>query len=114
MVVFFVAMCVLGGFGGFAGSVIGGAFGKTGLFVGGFLGGVVIAPLSAKLAVARGWIAPTQYWPVTAGAALGFVAAATVAINTLSSPIGPALSTLLTGLGAIAARRLSGPPDGNG
>ena len=59
---FFVAMCAIGGLGGFAGSVIGGAFGQRGLFIGGFLGGIAIAPLAARIAVRRGWIAPRQYW----------------------------------------------------
>jgi hypothetical protein len=99
-------MCVLGGIGGFAGSVIGAAFGKTGLFAGGFAGGVIIAPLSARVALWRRWIDPPQYWSTTAGAALGFVAAALVAINTLSSPVGPVLATTLTGIGALIGSKL--------
>jgi hypothetical protein len=35
------------------------------------------------------------------GAALGFLASALVAVNTLSSPIGPILGTTLTGIGAL-------------
>src|SRR5262245_59280587 len=94
---FFIAMCFLGGGGGFIGSAVGGAFGKQALFVGGFAGGVLIAPLSARIALWRGWIVRSQLWAVAAGAAIGFVAAAVVAVNTLSSPIGPVLSTSLTG-----------------
>ena len=87
-------MCLLGGLGGFLGSIAGAAVGgKTALFVGGFVGGIAIAPFSARLALWRHWI--------------GFVAAALVAINTLSSPIGPVLSTLLTGVGAFVGRRMS-------
>jgi len=71
-------MCVLGGLGGFAGSVIGGAFGQRALFVGGFIGGIAIAPLSARVAIWRGWIERRQYWATAAGAALGFLAAALV------------------------------------
>jgi len=102
---FFVAMCVLGGFGGFVGSVIGAGWGQRSLFVGGFLGGVAIAPLSARLAVWRGWITSRQYWPTAAGAAIGFLAAATTAVNTLSSPIGPVLSTALIGVGALVGSK---------
>ena len=98
---FFVTSCFLGGLGGFVGSVLGGFFGQSALFIGGFLGGVLIAPLSAKIALWRGWIGPAQYWPTTLGAALGFVAAALVAVNTLSTPIGPMFSTTLTGVGAL-------------
>ena len=105
--IFFVVMCVLGGIGGFAGSVLGAAFGRAGLFAGGLIGGVVIAPLSAKLAVRRRWIEPRQYLATAAGAALGFLAAAFVAMNTLSSPVGPVLSTALIGLGAIAGSQLA-------
>lgn len=102
---FFVAMCVLGGVGGFVGSVIGASFGTRGLFVGGFLGGILIAPVSGKLALWRGWISKPQYWPTVAGAAVGFLAAAFVAVNTLSSPVGPILSTTLTGIGALIGSR---------
>jgi hypothetical protein len=102
---FFIAMCVLGGFGGFVGSVIGGAFGQRALFVGGVVGGIAIAPLSAQLAVWRRWIAPRQYWGTAAGAAIGFCVAAFVAVNTLSSPVGPVLSTALIGIGAIVGSR---------
>ena len=98
---FFVAMCVLGGCGGFLGSAVGGPFGQRSLFVGGVIGGIAIAPLSAQVAVWRRWITPRQYWPTAVGAALGFLAAALVAVNTLSSPIGPVLSTALIGIGAL-------------
>ena len=101
-------MCFLGGLGGFLGSIVGAAFGgKTALFVGGFVGGIAIAPLSARVALWRHWIEAHQYWPTAIGAALGFVAAALVAVNTLSSPIGPILSTLLTGVGALLGRQMA-------
>lgn len=102
----FVTATVFGGFGGFLGSVLGGGLGETGLFVGGFAGGVVIAPLTALVARKRGWIDHSRLWYVAAGAALGFVAAATIAVNTLSSPVGPVLSTTLIGLGALAGARI--------
>jgi len=103
----FLMTCVLGGAGGFMGSVLGGAFGRLGLFAGGLIGGVLIAPMSAKFAVYRRWIEAKQYTTTAAGAAIGFLAAAIVAMNTLSSPIGPLLSTALIGLGAIAGSRLA-------
>jgi uncharacterized membrane protein YeaQ/YmgE (transglycosylase-associated protein family) len=101
----FVATCILGGVGGFIGSVIGGAFGQRALFIGGFIGGILISPISARMAVWRRWIRPDRFWWTTAGAALGFVAAALVAVNTLSSPVGPLLSTALTGVGAFLGSR---------
>lgn len=102
----FIAASILGGLGGFLGSVAGNAFGKAGLFAGGFIGGVLLAPLSALLARKRGWIDASRTVHTAAGAALGFLAAATLAVNTLSSPVGPLISTTLTGLGAIAGARL--------
>ena len=107
----FVSACLLGGFGGFLGSVLGGAFGPRALFIGGFIGGVAIAPVMARLALWRRWIAPRQYWPTAAGGAVGFIAAALVAVNTLSSPVGPVLSTALTGIGALLGSRF--PRDGS-
>ena len=58
---FFATTCVLGGLGGFAGSVVGGFLGHYALFIGGFLGGLLIAPLSAKIAVWRRWIGPAGH-----------------------------------------------------
>ena len=104
---FFVAACVLGGAGGAVGSIIGAAFGQRGLFLGGFLGGLASALVFARVAIWRKWIGEKQFWPTAVGAAVGFLAAATVAVNTLSTPIGPILSTSLTGIGALVGRRLS-------
>ena len=100
-VLLFLTAMVLGGVGGFVGSVLGNAGGKRMLFVGGFIGGVLIAPLTARIAVWRGWVAPDRAMWTAIGAAIGFVLAATIAVNTLSSPIGPVLSTLLIGFGAV-------------
>jgi hypothetical protein len=104
---FFIVICFLGGLGGFIGSVVGAAFGQRALFVGGFIGGIAVAPFLARVALWRHWISARQYWPTTIGAALGFVAAAMVAVNTLSSPVGPVLSTSLIGVGALLGRRVS-------
>ena len=104
-VALFLVATFLGGVGGFAGSVLGGAMGRSGLFAGGFIGGVLIAPLSAWVARWRGWIDPSRFWSVAVGAATGFVVAATIAINTLSSPVGPIIATTLTGMGALAGAR---------
>jgi ABC-type protease/lipase transport system fused ATPase/permease subunit len=101
-VALFIAASVIGGLGGFLGSVLGNAFGREGLFAGGFIGGALLAPVTAWIARWRHWIEPSQFWPVVAGAGVGFLAAATLAVNTLSSPVGPLIATTLTGLGALA------------
>ena len=100
----FVTASVLGGLGGFLGSVLGNALGA--LFVGGFIGGVLLAPVTGLLAARQGWIDAGRRWHVAVGAAVGFLAAATLAINTLSSPVGPLIATMLSGLGALAGARL--------
>jgi len=99
----FVTATVIGGIGGFVGSVLGNAFGA--LFAGGFIGGVAVAPVTAWVAKWRGWIDGPRFWPVAGGAAIGFLAAATLAVNTLSSPVGPVIASTLTGLGALAGAR---------
>ena len=102
---FFVA-CALGGVGGALGSMVGHAFGKGGLWAGGILGGLIASMLIARIAVWRHWIVRSQFWPTVLGAAIGFLAACAVAVNTLSSPIGPILSTLLVGAGAVIGASL--------
>jgi hypothetical protein len=97
---FFVA-CVLGGFGGALGSIVGKGFGKGGLWIGGILGGLLASMLTARIAVWRSWIVRSQVRPTMLGAAIGFLVASAVAVNTLSSPIGPVMSTLLIGTGAV-------------
>jgi hypothetical protein len=61
--------------------------------------------LVARIAVWRHWIVRPQLWPTALGAAIGFLAASAIAVNTLSSPIGPVLSTLLIGVGAVLGAR---------
>jgi len=100
-VTLFLVACALGGLGGALGSVVGHAFGKGGLWAGGILGGLLSSMLIARIALWRRWIARSQYWPTVVGTVLGFLAACAVAVNTLSSPVGPIMSTLLIGAGAL-------------
>jgi hypothetical protein len=57
--------------------------------------------LIARIGLWRRWIVRSQYWPTVLGAAIGFLLACAVTVNTLSSPVGPILSTLLIGVGAL-------------
>jgi hypothetical protein len=102
----FLLLMVAAGAGGVLGSIVGAAAGKTGLFIGGFAGGLIAAPCAALIAARLRWITAAEVKGTALGAALGFVAAAIVAVNTLSSPVGPVLSTLLVGAGGLAGRRL--------
>ena len=97
----FLVACALGGLGGALGSIVGNAFGKGGLWAGGILGGLLASMLIARIALWRRWIVRSQFWPTVVGAAVGFLVACAVAVNTLSSPIGPVLSTLLIGAGTV-------------
>jgi hypothetical protein len=101
----FVTACVVGGAGGMLGSILGNAMGHTGLFVGGVIGGVAAGFLTGRVAVWRRWVPQDRFWRTALGAAAGFLAAAGVAVSTLSSPIGPVLSTLLVGAGAVLGAR---------
>lgn len=105
MIRLFILACIFGGLGGFAGSVVGAAFGQRALFVGGVLGGILIAPLTAWIAASRAWIRRDRLTGTAVGAAAGFAAAAGVAVSTLSSPVGPVLSTLLIGAGAVVGAK---------
>src|SRR5687767_12810030 len=72
----FLITSFLAGLGGALGSMVGNAFGRTGLWVGGVLGGLLGAHAAVAVAKGRGWIAPQQFHFTVAGAALGFLIAA--------------------------------------
>ncbi|HMC55512.1 MAG TPA: hypothetical protein VKH19_10100 [Gemmatimonadaceae bacterium] len=97
----FITMSVAAGLGGAVGSMLGHAAGRGGLIVGGVGGGLALVVVAGFLAVRLGWIdRPRRLWTVLGGA-FGFLLAVLVALSTLSSPVGPALSTVLVGLGAV-------------
>ena len=101
----FIVACVLAGFGGAVGSIVGSGAGRPGLWIGGVIGGLVGAFLAAIVARRRRWIASTRFISTALGAMVGFLVAAIIAVNTLSSPIGPVLSTVLVGIGALVGAR---------
>lgn len=106
LLLFFTAI-FLGGVGGLLGSIVGNAFGKTGLFAGGIVGGLLAAPATGLIAARRGWVGISEWSRVAIGAAFGFLLAAGIAVNTLSSPVGPILSTLVIGAGAVLGARFA-------
>ncbi len=103
----FLVSSLLAGIGGAVGSIFGNGLGGKGLWIGGVLGGTFGAISAALVSRALGWILPTQVRATATGAAVGFLLAALIAVNTLSSPIGPVLSTSLVGIGALVGARLS-------
>jgi hypothetical protein len=104
----FLVACAIGGVGGALGSIVGRAFGRGGLWAGGIACGLLASVLVARIAAWRRWIVPAQVWPTALGTALGFLLACAVAVNTLSSPIGPIMSTLLIGAGALLGSAVQG------
>ena len=97
----FLFVCFLGGLCTFLGSVLGNAFGKTGLYTGAIIGGILGVAAATKLAVKRQVLGPKRYWPATVGGVLGFLLAAIIATNNMSTPVVPLASILLIGLGAV-------------
>ena len=97
----FLVACALGGLGGALGSMVGHSFGKGGLWAGGIFGGFLASMLIARIALWRRWVVRSQYWSTVLGTAIGFLLACAVTVNTLSSPVGPILSTFLIGVGAV-------------
>jgi len=102
----FVVLMLAGGLGGFAGSIVGAAFGSAGLFAGGVVGGLIATPCVVLLTARLRWIDRADTKAVAAGATLGFLAAVIVAVNSLSSPVGPLLSPCLVGIGGLGAGAL--------
>jgi hypothetical protein len=103
----FLTTTIGAGFFAALGSIVGHAAGKTGLFVGGVIGGLFGVTIATRLAVWRRWVERRDYYPTTFGGEIGFIAAAIIAVNTLSSPVGPGLSTLLVGIGALVGLHIS-------
>jgi hypothetical protein len=103
----FALVSALGAVGAFLGSVVGNAAGRVGLFAGALLGGALAVVAAVRLAARLRLIAPTRIPHATLGGLGGFALAALIAVNTLSSPMGPILSVALIGLGAVfgAVRR---------
>jgi hypothetical protein len=97
----FVSMCFLGGIGAALGSMVGHGFGRGGLLAGGFVGGVLFCVAGGFIGERLHWIRPPQRPWVILGGVFGFALACMVALSTLSTPIGPALGTLLIGSGAV-------------
>ena len=98
----FITAMILCGLGGMFGSIGGHGVGDDiGLIFGGVIGVLIAAVVTVWLATAARWITPDQRKSTLIGTAVGSVVASLIATHTLSSPIGPILSTLLAGIGAL-------------
>ena len=96
-----VLVWLLTGFGAVAGSILGNAAGKAGLFAGAVIGGAALAYLSPLVCSRLGWIAVTARRAASIGAVLGFLVAAPIAATNLRSPLVPVITCSFAGIGAL-------------
>src|SRR5688500_16333862 len=102
----FGLMTVMGGVGGALGSMVGNALGRGGVIGGGLVGGAALVFAAGYIACGRNWCSLHQRrWAIIGGLA-GFALAVVVTLSTLSSPVGPILSTLLIGTGSVLGARI--------
>ena len=106
-VVVLVVVWLLTGFGAVAGSILGNAAGKSGLFAGAVLGGAALAYVAPMLCARLGWIAIEARRAASLGALLGFLIAAPIAATNLRTPVIPVLICTLSGVGALIGSRAS-------
>ena len=104
----FVVVWLLTGLGAVAGSIVGHAAGKTGLFAGAVVGGAALAWISPLACARLGWIARAARDAASIGAVLGFLIAAPIAATNLRTPVIPVVVCSLAGAGSlIGASRAS-------
>ena len=100
-----VLVWLLTGFGAVAGSILGNAAAKAGLFAGAVVGGATLACLSPLLCARLGWIAGAARRGASFGALLGVLVAAPTAATNLRTPVVPVLVCTLAGVGAVISGR---------
>jgi hypothetical protein len=103
----FILACGLAGICIFLGSVFGHGVGKTGLFVGAIIGGILGVAVVVWLAARFGLLENASYSATFLGGVIGFIVAAIIAVNNLRGPVIPAASVGLIGIGAILGKMLS-------
>lgn len=103
-------MIFLGGAGGAIGSMAGNALGKGGVIGGGLVLGAALVVAAGFLGTRWGWISHAQRLWAILGGVFGFALAVIVTLSTLSSPLGPLLSTLLIGTGAVLGAIVGNSP----
>lgn len=112
LVKLFFLEVILGGAGAVLGSMLGNAFGRGGLITGAVIGGVVMVVVAGHLACRWDCVRRSERFWVIAGGVAGFVIACLVTLATLSSPVGPMLSALFIGAGAVLGSLLGRSPHG--
>ena len=82
-------------------SILGGWFGKAGLFTGAIIGGVGAVTMAVFVMVQFGWLAREVRTAAIVGGIIGFLVAAIIAVTNLRGPIVPLLSCALSGAGVL-------------
>jgi hypothetical protein len=107
----FITAALLCGVGGMFGSIAGhGVADDPGLIAGGVVGVLITSALTGWIAAAAKWITVEQRSRTIVWTSIGSVLASLIATHTLSSPIGPILSTVLAGFGALYGSRPGASP----
>lgn len=102
----FITAMILCGLGGMGGSMLGhGIADDVGLIFGGVIGVLITAVATGYLASAARWISVEQRKRTIIWTAAGSVIASLIATHSLSNPVGPILSTMLAGIGALIGSR---------
>ena len=112
LVKLFFLEVLLGGAGAVIGSILGNAVGRGGIIIGAVLGGSVMVVIAGQLACRFNCVHRRELFWVIGGGTAGFAVACLVTLATLSSPLGPVLSTLFIGTGAVLGSVLGRSPHG--
>jgi hypothetical protein len=96
-----IVVWLVTGLGAVGGSILGNAGGKTWLFVGAAIGGVIAAVLAVRICARLGWLPAAGAKAASAGAVIGFLVAAPIAATNLHTPVIPVLACSLAGAGAL-------------
>src|SRR5687767_2292923 len=107
-------MMLLGGAGGGIGASLGGPLGRGGALGTGLLVGGLLVVAGGFLAERWRWLTrPQRLWAILGGVG-GFVLAMLVTLSTLATQFGPALSTLLIGIGGALGALVGNSAHGQG
>jgi hypothetical protein len=97
----FMIVWMVTGFAAVVCSILGGAAGKTFLFAGAVVGGLIGAAIAVAVATRFNCLPKTSRRNATVGAMIGFAIAAPIAATNLHTPVIPVLICSLSGAGAL-------------
>lgn len=106
----FFLMCGVNGAMTVIGSMLGNAFGKTGLFTGAIIGGIIGILIVMILAWRFKLIEASNHVSTLIGATLGYLVAVVTAVNNLHTPVIPILCASLVGVGAVVGSVINRQP----